>query len=136
LNYLARFLKPGGTIGIAGAGLMREIEGPIPDNLAAWWEPSMGCLHSSSWWQSHWTKTGIVDVQLADAMPEGWQFWLQWQAAVAPTNLVEIRAVESDAGNYLGYVRVAGRRRENVKLDENIQSISMTYTPQPVMRPA
>ena len=27
LNYLARFVKPGGPVGIAGAGLMREIEG-------------------------------------------------------------------------------------------------------------
>src|SRR5262249_54863180 len=27
LDYLARFVKPGGAIGIAGAGLMQEIEG-------------------------------------------------------------------------------------------------------------
>ena len=27
LNYLARFVKPGGQVGIAGAGLMQEIEG-------------------------------------------------------------------------------------------------------------
>src|SRR6266403_2362894 len=31
LNYLARFVKPGGSVGIAGAGLMREIEDPIPE---------------------------------------------------------------------------------------------------------
>ena len=31
LNYLARFVKPGGPVGIAGAGLMREIDGPVPD---------------------------------------------------------------------------------------------------------
>jgi cyclopropane fatty-acyl-phospholipid synthase-like methyltransferase len=37
LNYLARFVKPGGSIGIAGAGLMRELDGPIPDSLKAWW---------------------------------------------------------------------------------------------------
>src|SRR5256885_13063725 len=33
LNYLARYVKPGGPIGIAGAGLVREIEGPLPDHL-------------------------------------------------------------------------------------------------------
>src|SRR6476660_8086970 len=37
LNYLARFVKPGGPVGIAGAGLMREIEGSVPEHLAAWW---------------------------------------------------------------------------------------------------
>src|SRR2546422_8321834 len=33
LNYLAHFVKPGGQIGIAGAGLVREIEGAVPENL-------------------------------------------------------------------------------------------------------
>jgi SAM-dependent methyltransferase len=134
LNYLARFVKPGGVIGIAGAGLMREIEGSIPDALAAWWDPNMCCLHSPAWWHSHWKKTGIVDVALADSMPEGWQLWLQWQAVIAPHNLVEIRAVESDAGNYLGYIRVAGRRRQDAKLDEIIQSLPTTYIQQPLIR--
>ena len=30
LNYLARFVKPGGAIGLAGAGLMQEIDSFIP----------------------------------------------------------------------------------------------------------
>src|ERR1700691_4924438 len=30
LNYLARFVKPGGPVGIAGAGLIHEMEGPVP----------------------------------------------------------------------------------------------------------
>src|SRR6185369_4472692 len=30
LSYLARFLKPGGQVGIAGAGLVREIDGAVP----------------------------------------------------------------------------------------------------------
>ena len=37
LNYFARFVKPGGPVGIAGAGLVREIEGAIPDHLREWW---------------------------------------------------------------------------------------------------
>jgi len=134
LNYLARFVKPGGAIGIAGAGLTHEIEGAIPDSLAAWWEPNMFCLHSASWWHSHWEKTEIVDVELADSMPDGWRFWLEWQAEVAPNNLVEIRAIEADAGKYMAYVRVAGRKRQDAKVDEIIQSIPTTYVPQPLLR--
>jgi len=30
LSYLARFVKPGGAVGIAGAGLTRDTDGPIP----------------------------------------------------------------------------------------------------------
>jgi SAM-dependent methyltransferase len=134
LNYLARFVKAGGAIGIAGAGLMREMEGPVPDSLTAWWEPGMYCLHSAAWWHWHWERTGILDVELADCMPQGWQFWLQWQKVVAPENLIEIRAVESDGGSYLGYVRAVGRRRLDAKLDDVIQSIPAEYNAQPLLR--
>jgi cyclopropane fatty-acyl-phospholipid synthase-like methyltransferase len=136
LSYLARFVKPGGVIGIAGAGLMREIEGSVPDSLAAWWEPAMYCLHSAAWWHSHWTKSGIMEVELADSMPEGWEFWAQWLKVVAPENLVEIQAVESDRGNYLGYVRAIGRRRTDAKLEEVVQSIPAQYNRRPLLRNA
>ena len=79
LNYLARFLKPGGVLGIAGAGVMQEIEGAVPEHLQAWWEPSLCCLHSAAWWRRHWERTGIVDVELADTLPDGWRLWREWQ---------------------------------------------------------
>lgn len=82
LSYLSRFVKPGGQIAMAGAALMRE--GPVPEPMANWWEPSMYCLHSAPWWRAHWGKAGIVNVDVADSMPDGWRFWLQWQRVVAP----------------------------------------------------
>ena len=36
LNYLARFVKRGGVVGIAGTGVIQDIEGTIPDHLRAW----------------------------------------------------------------------------------------------------
>lgn len=41
LNYMARFLKPGGLIGIAMAGFMREINDQVPAHLSAWWTAEM-----------------------------------------------------------------------------------------------
>jgi ubiquinone/menaquinone biosynthesis C-methylase UbiE len=35
LNYVAHFVKPGGPIGVAGAGLVQEIEGPIAADSSA-----------------------------------------------------------------------------------------------------
>jgi SAM-dependent methyltransferase len=134
LNYLARFVKPGGVIAIAGAGLTREIEGPVPVHLQAWWEPNMWCLHSAAWWRRHWERTGILDIELADTMPDGWQRWVEWHKIVAPDNLVEIQVVEADRGEYLGYVRIAGRRRPNVHLDEPIISVPSEYVLKPLLR--
>ncbi|HVT37538.1 MAG TPA: class I SAM-dependent methyltransferase [Gemmatimonadaceae bacterium] len=134
LNYLARFLKPGGAVGIAGAGLIREIEGPVPDHLQAWWEPSMWCLHSGAWWRRHWEQTGILDVQVADSLPDGWQFWLDWHRTICPDNSTEIQAVEADRGRYLGYVRAVGRRRADARLEEPIVSMPTHYTKKPLLR--
>jgi SAM-dependent methyltransferase len=134
LNYIARFVKSGGPIGIAGAGLMREIDGPIPDHLREWWEPGMCCLHSAAWWRWQWERTGIVTIEQADTMLEGWQAWLNWQRVVAPDNTTEIQALEADRGRYLAYVRLVGRRRPEARLDEPIVSVPTHYTRKPLFR--
>jgi SAM-dependent methyltransferase len=118
LNYLAQFVKIGGPIGIAGAGLVQEIEGDVPEHLRAWWEQSLWAFHSADWLHRHWGRTGIVDVETADTMPEGWRLWLDWHHAIAPDNATEIQAVEDDAGRSIGYVRAVGRRRAGVKLED------------------
>jgi cyclopropane fatty-acyl-phospholipid synthase-like methyltransferase len=119
LNYLARLVKPEGQIGVAGAGLMQEIPGPVPEHLRDWWTQDLWCLHSADWLRRHWERTGIMNVEVADAMPDGWQVWLDWYKVVAPDNHVEINAVEADRGRYIGYVRLVGRRVGGVQLTEH-----------------
>jgi SAM-dependent methyltransferase len=139
LNYLAQFVKPAGPIGIAGVGLRQELEGRVPDHLRPMWGQDFWAIHSAAWWRRHWERTGILAVEVADDMPDGWQRWLEWQRAVAPDNSVEIKAVEDDAGRYLGYVRVVGRRCAGVKLEEycwpdTLRSIPPQYTKKPLLR--
>jgi cyclopropane fatty-acyl-phospholipid synthase-like methyltransferase len=139
LNYLAQFVKPGGSVGIAGTGLVREVEGAVPDHLGEFWTQDCWTIHSADWWRWHWERTGIMDIELADTMPDGWQFWLEWLRAVAPDNATEIKAIEADAGRYFGYVRLAGRRRGQVKLEEycwpdTMKSFPPQYTKKPLLR--
>ncbi|MDQ6913097.1 MAG: methyltransferase domain-containing protein [Verrucomicrobiota bacterium] len=134
LNYLARFLKPGGRIAIAGVGLTRELEGEVPKHLQPWWEPGMACLHSAAWWRDHWKRTGLVEVELADDMQEGWRAWLEWQRIISPDNVTEIAAIEADAGRYLTYVRAIARRLDDGKLEEPIITIPSHYQKQPLLR--
>jgi cyclopropane fatty-acyl-phospholipid synthase-like methyltransferase len=134
LSNVARFVKPAGPIAIAGAGLMREIDGTVPEHLRRWWEPDMWCLHSADWWRRHWQRTGLVDVDLADTMPSGWQAWLDWQRAVCPENSTEIRTLEADRGEYLGYVRAIARRRDGVPLQDPIVAVPTEYAKRPLLR--
>jgi cyclopropane fatty-acyl-phospholipid synthase-like methyltransferase len=134
LNTLLRFLKPGGQIGIAGAGLMLEVSGELPEHLREWWTPDLWCLHSAPWWQRHWERTGLVDIEVADSMDDGWRLWHKWHLAIAPDNTIEIEALEADKGRYLGYVRVVSRKRSDVETEEPILNIPSQYTHQPLLR--
>jgi ubiquinone/menaquinone biosynthesis C-methylase UbiE len=140
LNYLAHFVKPEGPIGIAGAGVVQEIDSPVPDHLQAWWTQDLWAFHSAAWWRQHWERTGIMAVELADTMPDGWRYWLEWQNAVAPNNAVEITAIETDASKYLGYIRLVGRRRGEAKLEaycwpDTLRSMMPPqYTKKPLLR--
>lgn len=133
LNYLTRFVKPGGLIGIAGAGLAQEIKDTIPAHLQSWWSSDLCCLHSAAWWRHHWARSGLIDVQQADTLADGWRFWLEWMRAIAPDNLVEIQALMADAGSHLGYVRATGRRTQ-VQPSEPIVSVPTQYAKQPLLR--
>jgi hypothetical protein len=111
-----------------------ELAGNPPQHLRDWWTHDLWCLHSPDWWRRHWEKTNIVDLQSSDSMLDGWQFWLQWQKTICPDNDAEIKAIEADHGQYLGYVRTIGRRRHSATLAEPITSIPTNYRRKPLLR--
>lgn len=133
LAYVARYLKLGGILAIAGAGLVQEIPERMPEHLRRWWTHDLWALHSAAWWHRHWDKTGIVRVLEADTMADGWQRWLDWLHLVAPDNTVEIEALEADRGAYLGYVRVVAQRTA-MALDDPPSSLPAAYEKRPLLR--
>ena len=69
----------------------------------------------------------------ADTMPDGWKLWLDWQNVIAPNNQPEIKALESNRGNYLGYVRLVGRRQGQAAMADQIVSVATQYTKKPLL---
>lgn len=138
LNYLARFVKPEGIIGIALAGFVDELTDVVPEHLASWLkaEPALRSMHSSQWWSRHWASTGLVNIDLADSMRDGWRHWLKWHQIIAPDNHTEIDAIEKDQGGCLGYNRIVARRRLDACVNEPIASIPSSYRPMPLLRDA
>ncbi len=138
LNYLANFVKPGGQIGIAGAGLIDEFDVP-PEHLAEMWSQDFWCLHSADWWKRHWGRTKIVDVEIAETMEDGWRYWVDWHETAHPDNKDEINGVKADEGRNLGYVRVVGRRNTEAQLQDycwpdNLRSMPESYTKHSILR--
>jgi hypothetical protein len=91
------------------------------------------CLHSAQWWRQHWERSGLLDVAVADTLPDGWQYWLDWQQAIAPDNALEIDALEDDGGSELGYVRIVAGRRADVAPEPPVESIPAHYEQHPLL---
>ena len=116
LNYLARFVKPGGPVGIAGAGLMREIEGagPRPPSRVVDPGPAGACTRrpgggGTGSGPASWTSSWPTPCPTAGG--SGWTGTRRSR----PTTRRRSQALEADRGRYLGYVRVVGRRRADAR---------------------
>ena len=116
LDYLYRFLKPGGTLAIAVPGFMQEVGDTLPKHLLPFWAQECWTWHTVGWWRRLWERTGLVRVEVADAMPDGCMLWRDWKQArraagdERPSVQTDIQVLEEDRGRYMGFVRVVARR--------------------------
>jgi cyclopropane fatty-acyl-phospholipid synthase-like methyltransferase len=108
-NYFLRLVKPGGQIGMVVPGVVDEMTGEIPEHLKPHWDADFYGWHSPGWWRRHWSRTGLVDVEVADALDgeDGWRLMERWQEAIDRVGLAR-----DDRGRCIRFVRVVARRRE------------------------
>jgi SAM-dependent methyltransferase len=122
-THLLPLVAPGGPIGIVVPGLAAELDGVPPAHLAPHFAENWDfwSFHSPAWWRRHWEKTGLVEIEVADRIPDGWRRWLDWDEAAlelgyVPEQFTEfvprwIEALRTDAGANLGFTRLVARRR-------------------------
>lgn len=114
LGYLAPFVRPGGRLGIVQPGLVTEYETLPPPHLTPYWKWDFCAWHSPAWWRRHWEKTGLVTVEIADQLPNGWQDWLQWNEACdldsGSPDREEAQMLHTDAGQSLALTRLVAHR--------------------------
>ena len=124
LMYLVKFIKPGGQIGIVVPGLMQDFNNAVPEHLTSrmksggvFWAEDCWSFHTLDWWRRLWDRSSLVEVELADMLPDGCHIWLQWERAIdaAGTNAFpsDAEALEADGGRYIGFVRMVARRKED-----------------------
>ena len=64
-------------MGIVVAALLKEPSPlELPEHLKPYWDNGMGSFHGPDRWRGHWEKTGLVTVEVADMLPEGWSHWI------------------------------------------------------------
>lgn len=113
IGYFSRFVKPGGLIGVIVPSLAEEPAELPPPSLEPYWKWDFCAWHSPAWWKHHWNKTGVVRVEIADRLPEGWRDWLQWNEACdrdGNTSGEEADMLRVDGGRLLGFVQLIAHR--------------------------
>jgi cyclopropane fatty-acyl-phospholipid synthase-like methyltransferase len=120
LNYLSRFVRPDGPIGIVVPGLMQPIDG-VPEHLArpqsngkVFWEDGCRSFKTADWWREHWAAHACVTGVRVDTLEDGWRHWADFERAVEAAGRSifpsDAEAIEEDRGRYIGFVRAVARR--------------------------
>ncbi|WP_035571524.1 SAM-dependent methyltransferase [Halonatronum saccharophilum] len=103
--YLHKLVKPGGEIGIVVPGLTRELKGGIPKGVEEYWANDMFTFHSGEWWKNHWSKTGLVEVQLVRDIEDSKEIWKTSQFEI------DEKLMEADVEDCLTFVMVLANKR-------------------------
>lgn len=118
LPYLAKFLRPGGALGIAVPAFVTDID-DVPEHLRPYWRPDFWTFRTASWWRQLWSRSDAVEVEVADLLDDGWRDWAAWNehcATASTDDFVqryagpEAEMLRLDAGRTLGLARVTARR--------------------------
>jgi SAM-dependent methyltransferase len=115
LDYISKFLKKDGQIGIVVPALTKEFDNKgAPDYMLPYWDWSMYSFHSPEWWARLWRFSQSIEVEVSDLLPDGFNIWLHWEKIGKESFNKErngdIALMEADKGEYLTFGRAIGRK--------------------------
>lgn len=79
LSQLVAHLVPGGRLGICVPGTVRELGDEFPSHLKVQFTGAdLGTFRTPQWWAALWRRSGLVEVEYAEQVPDGWALWRRW----------------------------------------------------------
>ena len=121
LDYLTRFLRPGGRLGVVVPAVVRPLSDGVPpwltepqSNGQAFWEEGCRAFLTAEAWKEIWRGSPCLTDVSAELQPDGWRHWADFERAIeaAGTGIFpsDADALETDAGRTIGFVRLLATR--------------------------
>jgi cyclopropane fatty-acyl-phospholipid synthase-like methyltransferase len=115
LNYLQKFIVPGGKIGIAVPGLMKDFDNGVPEHLKNFWGQDCWSWHTIDWWTKLWYRTGLVNIEVSEVLLDGCSLYTTWKEAQESVGKnpwpQDIEILKKDAGEYVGFIRLVATKK-------------------------
>lgn len=124
LDYLTRFVRPGGQLGVVVPGIMKPFEDGVPEHLTrkqanghVFWEDSCICFLTPERWREIWGACGQIELKIADVQPDGCKLWHDFEVVLEEAGKNDpfpsvAETLAADAGEYLGFVRLVADRKD------------------------
>jgi len=150
LDYLSRFIRPAGLLGVVIPGLMQPLGSTVPPHLAqpqsngkVFWESECRCFKTAEFWQDLWEGCPKVTQIAVEMLPDGWRHWRDFERVLEATgkNLFpsDAEALEEDRGRFIGLLRLTARRTEITGenlYDPGLGALVGVDSPQPGTEPS
>ena len=100
---------------MAQTAILRELDNVLPEHVEAWSSDVIHAMHSVEWWRRHFEKSGLMQVDTAIAVEDGWRLWLEWEKVRDGEGLTgypsDVPALEADSGKFLGFLVLVAQRK-------------------------
>jgi len=121
IDYLSRFVRPGGQFGIVEVGLARELDNGPPASLTepqsngkAFWEPACRSFKTAEFWRKLWRGSPLLTDVSVDMQADGWRHWRDFEVVVEAAGKSIFpsyaEALEKDHGQTIAFLRLTARR--------------------------
>lgn len=121
LDYLTRFLRPGGKLGVVVPAVTRPLTEGVPpwltepqSNGQAFWEEGCRAFLTAEAWSEIWRGSPCVTDVVAELQPDGWRHWADFERAIEAAGKgifpSYAESIEKDAGRTIGFVRLLATR--------------------------
>jgi len=115
LEYILKFLRPGGQLGMIVPGYVKETTDGIPDYIPGFLGDELWTWQTVSWWKSLWEKNENISLDVVDTLPKGCDLWLRYDLALlnSGTNKWpdETDYFRKDNGEYIGFIRMVATKK-------------------------